>query len=1178
MRKRIRQLASGRFDYAGPKLSFSVDKIDIEVLEGKEYLSSFEISSTNHIPARGVIYSSNPRMECLTPQFEGEESRIKFQFHSEGLSEGDIQRGTFTIVCNQCEYSLSFCVSIYKSYPDAMTGKIRSLRDFARVAQEDWQEAYKLFYSKEFSALFQDDGKEALMYRGMLHARPSNMNVEEYLVGTHRKNQIYFSVNQADFLFDEFPESRKETIEITKDQWGYVEIEAEVSGSFIRVVKDHVTSENFIGSVCPFEFYLDKTKLHAGNNYGRILLKSAYQVIAIDITIKDKQERKEKAVSHEIKEYRAGIAELYEAYRLKRIVTGVWANESIEILDHLRVLEPDNPIYELMKAQALIINRQRQDAEWILNAFKRECTDHKTPTWGYYLYLLTLMEREPAYVDRITKEIEVIFHDNPDNAMLFWILLFLEDEYYNNSSRKLKAIEYWVNSGQNSPYLYLEAYYMFWQDPYLLSKLESFEVRIMRWAIRHKTLTKDLAAQIFELVVFEKEFSKVIYEIMAAAYEIVPTPENIGTICSYLIKAQKFEPEFHGWYEKGIELELRITGLYEAFLLSLDSRDIVRLPKIIQMYFQYESALPYKKMAVLYNNIIAAKDTEKEVYQKYRRTMGRFAMEQVEQEHIDDNLAVLYQDMLEIGLVNQDIAHSLAHILFTNKLVVFDTRMVRAIVYQSQLKNPQIVPIQNGETYVQLYSKQYAVLFEDANGHRYAGSVNYRIQPLMNPQNYLEKCMSLAPDELPYIICRMENCNKHTDWEQDDSKYFPAVLYSDQLSCNYQSQLTVEIIQFYKIQNEEKLIKAFLDQADPLTYTSETRNELLELLVEEGFYEKVYSLLETVGIDQISASARVALSSYMIDKYTYELDDFLLNLVTYTFSTDKYNDVMLIYLCKYLNSSTAQMLKLWKVAGEYGIDTFDLEERILEQLMFTRQYPKEADELFVRYQQNGGRDMIILAYLSARAYTYLVEQKEVASDIFEVLSARYLYQKETNDACQLALLKYLAETGRHEGTNYKIEDELLAEYTRRNMYFAFYKKVDKELILKYHLYDKVFIEYYTDPKKRVILHYSSDEDGEEFVTEEMTNVFDGIFVKSFVMFFGELIQYYFSEEGENQIKVSETERITNSDVYSEKDVSRYNLINQMLISNTLQDEEMLQRNMKQYKELEQITKKGFDIL
>ena len=59
---------------------------------------------------RGIIYSSNPRMECLTPQFEGEEVRIRYQFHSEGLIEGDIQKGEFFIVCNQGEYNLSFVV------------------------------------------------------------------------------------------------------------------------------------------------------------------------------------------------------------------------------------------------------------------------------------------------------------------------------------------------------------------------------------------------------------------------------------------------------------------------------------------------------------------------------------------------------------------------------------------------------------------------------------------------------------------------------------------------------------------------------------------------------------------------------------------------------------------------------------------------------------------------------------------------------------------------------------------------------------------------------------------------------------------------------------------------------------------------------------------------------------
>ena len=73
--------------------------------------------------------------------------------------------------------------------------------------------------------------------------------------------------------------------------------------------------------------------------------------------------------------------------------------------------------------------------------------------------------------------------------------------------------------------------------------------------------------------------------------------------------------------------------------------------------------------------------------------MGHFAMEQVEQEHMDDNLAVLYEDMLDLGLVNEELAHCLARILFTRKLIVFDRKMVRAIIYQKPLKEPQIVPI-----------------------------------------------------------------------------------------------------------------------------------------------------------------------------------------------------------------------------------------------------------------------------------------------------------------------------------------------------------------------------------------------------------------------------------------------------------------------------------------------------
>ena len=38
MRKRIQQLANGKFDNNGPKLSLSTEKIELEALEGKDDL------------------------------------------------------------------------------------------------------------------------------------------------------------------------------------------------------------------------------------------------------------------------------------------------------------------------------------------------------------------------------------------------------------------------------------------------------------------------------------------------------------------------------------------------------------------------------------------------------------------------------------------------------------------------------------------------------------------------------------------------------------------------------------------------------------------------------------------------------------------------------------------------------------------------------------------------------------------------------------------------------------------------------------------------------------------------------------------------------------------------------------------------------------------------------------
>ena len=1181
MRKRIKQLARGKFEYAKPQLILSEEEITFEVCEGEVYEGEFTIENTGSTKMRGLVYSTNPRMKVLNPQFEDEKVRIRYQFNSYGLNEGLTEKGDFVIVCNQNEISLSFCASISKKYADTSIGPVKSLYDFACLAKANWSEAFQLFYHKSFSNIIKsNEVKEAMIYRGIIAAKPSNQNVEEFLIGIRKKERVTFTVHKNKFEFSGIAETIKECVEIKKNNWGYVEILVDCDADFIRIDKRTIRSEDFIGSNYMMDFYIDPDLLHAGKNFARISLSTVYETVEIEVVAEWEVPLEEaiEKISLQKKECLAGIMELYQAYRLKRIVTGVWANETIDILDHLHALEPAEPMYQLMKAQCLIINRQRQEAEWILDAFKREWIDRKAPVWGYYLYIMTLIEREPSYVDRMTREIEMIFHENPDSVMLFWVLTFLQEQYFNNNALKLNAIEYWVMKGCSSPYLYVEAYYLIWQDPYLLTKLGAFETRVLRWAVRHRAITKDIAMQIFQIMETQKGFDSVLFELMCAAYEANPKPEYLGVICSYLIKGQQYDHKFHHWYEKGIEMELRITSLYEAYLLSMDEHRTEPVPKIIQMYFQYDSGLPYKKMAVLYNNIIASKDESPEVYQRYCRTMGKFAMEQILAGHIDDNLAVVYDDMLDFGVINAEIAKALSYIIFTHKITIKDSKMVRAIVYQRQMKDAQIVPIVDNTAYFQLYSKEFVIVFEDEKGRRYTGSIDYQLKSLMDAQKYLEKCIELAPYQLPYLVSYFDTRQSYLTFAKEDKEHFRPLMFSEAINSEYKARFLPEILRFYQTQVFDAMIEEYLLKADYSKLEPDARRFAIELCVDNHLFDFAYEKVVEYGVDQIGSAAKVALASHMITETDYEADEFLTELAIAAFRAKKYNDKILNYLCQHFNGPTQDMLNIWVTAKNFDIDRFDISERILVQMMYADHMVLEGMQVFAYFYEAGGKDFITLAYVSDLAHRYFVHGYKIDDDIFELIEARYIYNFELNDACKLALLKYYADLANISEKQLAVEDELLAEYTRRNMHFAFYKHLHPDLVLKYHLYDKVFLEYRTNPHSHVVLHYSRDEDGDNFIKEDMLDVYDGIFVKSFVMFFGEAIQYYISEEYASEVEVTESNRIVNNDVYNKDDESRYNLLNQMLISHTLQEDNDLYRVMKQYSEYEEVTQKVFKLL
>ena len=118
--------------------------------QGERLQGEFFMHSTNEVSIRGIVYSSNPYVRIVKPQFDGMEATIRFEVLGQDYQEGDRLTGYFTIVCNQRECRLPFDVQFEADRLYASTGEIASLSDFASLAQGHWAEAMQLFYSQAF--------------------------------------------------------------------------------------------------------------------------------------------------------------------------------------------------------------------------------------------------------------------------------------------------------------------------------------------------------------------------------------------------------------------------------------------------------------------------------------------------------------------------------------------------------------------------------------------------------------------------------------------------------------------------------------------------------------------------------------------------------------------------------------------------------------------------------------------------------------------------------------------------------------------------------------------------------------------------------------------------------------------------------------------------------------------
>ncbi len=1172
MRKVIEQILEGNFDYDNGSLDFSCSKIELHARPGEDVEGSFQIYGNSGKMLEGEVYSSDPRMECLTKSFVGNGEEIAYHFHSERVAEGEVIKGEFYVISNQGEYYLPYVISMGHTQIESSLGNVKNLFHFANLAKGHPDEAVKLFYSADFIRILSGSERQYYqVYEGLSGCVGNRQNMEEFLITVNKKQKIEYLTEEAEIRLDDPDEVSECSIGIAKNGWGYVNLQVETEGDFLYTEKEILTDNDFLGNKCRLSLYVDSALLHEGKNMGCVILKSAYDRMVVPVTVYKGLSSRRSRYSVEKKRLTVQLMEYYQAFRMKKISAATWLKETGRLVEHIVAMDEDDVTGKLFQAHMLITQERDNEAGWLLDQVQdvlESGEKEDSVTWAYYLYLTTLVSKDEEYINRVTDRVEKIYKKSRGEWRIAWLLLYLSEEYGKSPTKKMVFLEEQFERGCTSPVIYIEALTLIHANPALLMKLGGFEKQLLLYAAKKEWLSREIVDQAVYLIGKSREFSAVTYHFLKAAYDFKQDEAVLYEICTMLIRGNKTGPDYFPWYAKGVEHNLRITRLYEYYMMSADLNSTEPLPKIVMMYFSYQNSLDYERSAFLYANVYRNREKFPELYANYRNVIEQFVIRQICSQHINKDLAYLYKNILVPRMVNEEVAVNLARLMFVHLIRTERKDIRQVVVYQPLAGKEHAYPMVDGKAYVPLFGSEYTVLLEDKHRNRYGSSVAYTTEKMLLPGKIAKDISPLVENVTGYNVYMCMNGRELAEVTGENVARFNYLMWDESILPRYRNEVILKLMHYYYEHDLMEELDAHLDDVDYESLSAKGRGEILKYLILRGKLAQAYELVIRFGYYHVEPKVLLRLCSVLLHRNGMTEDSSMTDILMFIFRKGKYDERTLAYLGLFYKGMTRELRDIWKASREMELDTRELSERILVQMLFTGSFVGEKMQIFDDYIKSGPDAEVEAAFLSQCAYDYFVKDKITESYVFEQMYYSYLRDGVLPQVSKLALLKYYAETivEKLEGMQETLE-QFAVEMVYGGIYLKFLKEYCDNDLMMGKILDKTIVEYHAHPGARAIMHYvieRDDSEESEYIAEEMHHVYGGVFFKAFPLFFGESLQYYIVEEMNGQEHLTESGTIQKSDIESATLEGKFNMINDIVIGNTLQDFNTVDDLMNEY--------------
>lgn len=1160
MKEKIEQLAKGVFIYNLPEIILSEESIELYVECGSIYRGTFTIQNSQKTRMKGVIYSSNRNLHIENDRFIGEVTTIQYSFKAVYMETLTNYQEEIHIISDCGEFVLPVTIHITSPSCESSIGKIKNLFEFAGLAQTSWEEAKEVFESEKFEqVLAYYDNQYLSLYQALIKSSSASQALEEFLIATHKKIPAVYQVEKKELNYDAGPYNFMDRILIKKEGWGYSEVVVSTDAKFLQLQKNTLPAESFSSGEAELNFVVQTEGMKEGLHCGSIYVDVALQRFVITVTVRcSRQNVGRRSDLLKEKSCYVKLTKNYLDFRLDKISSSKYVSEAESILLALLSGEKENILYELYHLHLKLISGKEGMVAATFEALEQKIEERKKTdpvAYGVFLYLKTLSKKLNQDAYRVFQEVKDLSEENPTELFLFWCQLYLDKSYATNSAQKFIDMKERFEQGIHSPILYYEAALLLREDTLLLRELDSFELQVISFALKNHFLKKETATTVAYLASKCKFPQKHLLNILNQIYEQFELKDALYAMISILIRGHKRETYYHRYYRLGMEQQLRITELPEYYIYSM-GEEYQELHPAVVSYFSYENKLPDRKKAFYYACLLTEHRSNISYIEQHRMEMLQFLKRQLLAGVFNRHLTVLADELLLNTPVDAELAEIIPKLAFVHEVTCENPNIKNVAIVHKELQDECIVPLTEGRAFVNLYTDQAQIFFIDHREKRYYNSVSYTLKKLTHLTTLLETCYDINPDQADLILHLSEKAQFYQKFDEYTIELRKRVAQLSTLTKEYRRDFVQTLIHYYYDNFEGEILESYLRNIDLKVFEQQSRSKMIEFMILRELYPIALHAMEELGYEGVEIKRLQKLCYRLLTNAdgVPQNQDILLQISFYLFKKGKYEEASLSYLGKYFYGTTAQMFELWKIAKEFNIDTLDLEERLLGQILFAESYVGNAMQVFSSYYNKGINRKLIRAFLSFYSYRYLVRDRVTEPELFEVIRQELNY--EENDIALYALLKHYSTKEQLTDNDVKFIDYHLSRLVQLGVILPFFKEFGRNMSIPQYLHDKSYVEYRTNPKSRVMIHYSyGNENGENgFFEEEMKNQCFGIFVKEFILFYNEELQYYITEITDQGEEITESKTIVGNLEEESGKENCYTWLNHIIEARELKDE------------------------